>query len=485
MRAVWQTQVAMAKCMPGLLPLLVRQRHNFVPRFAQAYQQLRRLPKRVRRQLQQHWRRPLAGVALLVALGQGTVWADTINVDGITCTLIDAITTANTDTNTGGCIQLPTATVGADTIVLQAGSVHTLTAVNNRTYSASGLPVVSSEITLEGNNSTITRDSGAPRFQLLAVGSGGQFVLKNTTLSGGLLPTTTRYSSGGGLANRGGQVTLEKCTVTGNSVFRLGGGVYNRLGTLSLIDSVVSGNSAGLGGGAANYSGTLILTNSTVSGNTASFGGRVQSFDLFPFPSALILINSAVTGNLARASGGGIDNSDSTLTMTNSTVSGNTAAYGGGGIDNFRATITVTNSTVSGNSARFNGGGVFNYSSTATLLNSTLSANSAARAGGGVYNRDASLILLRGLLSGNTAPSGAEVFHNTGIITANNFNLFGHAALTTAQALAGFAPGATDLTATSNGTTPTTLNAILDPTLADNGGPTYTHTVKSLFSCKS
>src|SRR5262249_2529243 len=59
----------------------------------------------------------------------------------------------------------------------------------------------------------------------------------------------------------------------------------------------------------------------------------------------------------------------------------------------------------------------------------------------------------------------------------NNFNLFGHAALTTAQALAGFSPGATDITATSDGTTPTALSAILDPTLADNGGPTFTQTL--------
>src|SRR6185369_17114355 len=100
---------------PGLLPLILRRRHELLPRFAAAYRQLRALPRRVRRHLQRHWRQSLAGLALGIVLGQGTVFADTINVDGTTCTLINAIVTANTDINTGGCVQLPTATAGADT----------------------------------------------------------------------------------------------------------------------------------------------------------------------------------------------------------------------------------------------------------------------------------------------------------------------------------------------------------------------------------
>jgi hypothetical protein len=36
-RAAWQTQVVAAKKTPGLLSLLVRQRHALLPRFATAY----------------------------------------------------------------------------------------------------------------------------------------------------------------------------------------------------------------------------------------------------------------------------------------------------------------------------------------------------------------------------------------------------------------------------------------------------------------
>ncbi|MBI3797295.1 MAG: hypothetical protein HY268_10065, partial [Deltaproteobacteria bacterium] len=44
-RAAWQTQVAVARQTPGLLPTLVRQRQELLPRFAAAYRQLRALPR--------------------------------------------------------------------------------------------------------------------------------------------------------------------------------------------------------------------------------------------------------------------------------------------------------------------------------------------------------------------------------------------------------------------------------------------------------
>src|SRR6185369_10775291 len=90
-RAAWQTQLAMAKQRPGVLPLLVQQRAPVLSRFATVYRALQTLPRRLRRRLQRHGRQSLAGLALGLVLGQGSVLADTISVDGSTCTLIDAI----------------------------------------------------------------------------------------------------------------------------------------------------------------------------------------------------------------------------------------------------------------------------------------------------------------------------------------------------------------------------------------------------------
>ena len=164
----------------GVWPALVSRQPDLVPRVAVAATQLRALPRRQRRRLLHQWRRPLAGLALVLALGQQTEGAATIPVSA-GCTLVDAITAANTDTATGGC----PAGSGADTIVLPAGSTQTLTEVNNDTYGPTGLPVISSVITIEGQGSTITRDSGVPEFRILAVNSLGDVTLQEATVSGG------------------------------------------------------------------------------------------------------------------------------------------------------------------------------------------------------------------------------------------------------------------------------------------------------------
>src|SRR5918992_5873049 len=107
----WQAQGVNAACPPGLLP-----------RVAHYYIKLQALPRRVRRALERRYARPLASLALLLALGQAPALAATINVDGTTCTLAEAIRSANTDSVQGSC----SAGSGADTLVLGAGSTHTL-----------------------------------------------------------------------------------------------------------------------------------------------------------------------------------------------------------------------------------------------------------------------------------------------------------------------------------------------------------------------
>src|SRR5262245_7156001 len=139
---------------PTPLPDLLRSWPELLPRFAACYTQLRALPRRVRRALQRQWCSSLAALALWLALVQSPGLAATIPVEGA-CTLVDAITAANTDTATGGCV----AGSEADTITLPTNSTQTLTAVNNNTYGPTGLPVVSSTITIEGQGSTIARES--------------------------------------------------------------------------------------------------------------------------------------------------------------------------------------------------------------------------------------------------------------------------------------------------------------------------------------
>jgi hypothetical protein len=398
---------------------------------------LRALPRRVRRAMRRHLAMSLAELALVLALWQGPAWALTIPVDGTTCTLVDAITSANTDAVSGGC----PAGNDADTLVLPASSTLTLTAVNNGTYGDTGLPVVSSIITIAGQGSTLERSGSALAFRLLAVGTGGDLTVRDLTLQGG-----SPNSAGGG-------------------------GIYN-VGTLTLANCVVSGNTAtnGGGGGVASYGGTLTIVHSTLSGNEALFsGGGVVS------TGNLTIANSTITGNTALNSGGGVGTlisaTPTNTTLTNSTISGNTAENVGGGVANFGSSFTLTNSTISGNTATYSGGGVANFGGGGlTLSNSTISGNAAASVGGGVYN-SGSLTLAQTLVSGNTAVagSGPEIFHFIlSTVSANQVNLFGQ---DNTSGVSGFTPGPTDIVPAAG----VVLSQILNPTLAFNGGPTHTH----------
>ena len=355
------------------------------PRFAGYYQGLTRLPRRLRRALQRRWRRSLGGLALLLALGQAPVLAGTINVDGVNCTLIDAITAANNNGFAGGCA----AGSGADTIVLPPNSIHALTAVNNTTFGSNGLPVITSPITIDGNGSTIRREPSAPDFRILQIGSSGDLTLQETTVSGGRA-TGSFFDPqrGGGLLNNG-RLSLVDSTVSANLALAEGGGVHNRyFVTLRLINSTISGNSASNGGGVSNSRGTVTMTNSTVSGNSAS------------------------------AEGGGVNSGGGPLTATNSTISGNFARGNGGGLHNTDA-LTLTTSTISGNMAGQDGGGLLNDSGTRAL---TLSET---------------------LISGNTASSrGPELANNGGAVNTDRSNLFGHDGL---NGVEGFTPGVKDL----------------------------------------
>jgi hypothetical protein len=482
-----------------------------VARFAATYRALRALPRRVRRALRRKLALSLAEAALLLALGQGPAWAATINVTG-SCTLSKAIEAANADSTAGGACDQGS---GADTLVLTAGSTHTLTAADpDTTYGRTGLPVVTSVITIAGKGSTIERDGSAPEFRLLAVAPGGDLTLQNLTLQGGhaYFDGVNFPNASGGAVRNEGVLTLTNSTITGNTAAG-GGGVLNE-GAFTLTNSTLSGNVAYDRGGAVFNRGTVTLTQSTVSGNTASgdAGGGIH-IEL----GSVTVIQSTITGNTAGSRGGGLFN-QSTLAVTNSTISGNSASYFGGGVYNYGSgTFTLTNTTISGNSASFYGSGIFNLgaltiststlsgntancggglytpagtvsltnstvsgnsitysgggidndgSGTVTLTNSTISGNGADGFGGGVENAG-TLTLIHTLVSGNTAgASGPEVDNYYGTVTADAFNLFGH-----------------DSDAGTNGFTPTVptdivpsepLGSILDSTLAFNGGPTKT-----------
>jgi hypothetical protein len=228
---------------------------------------------------------------------------------------------------------------GGGTINLARGCHYPLGSVDNP---GNGLPVVTTRITVNGNDATI---DGTNSVRVLEVdGPGGNLSLQDVTVTGG------SADIGGGIENAGGTVTLNHTQVTGNTAALAGGGIASAtfdpssVANLTLNKSEVTDNSQsagpqdnGLGGGGiVNVLGTVTLNSSQVSGNTAMglVGGGIANGDYINFSgttSFLTLNKSQVDGNTApNAGGGGIQNLLGTATLNSSQVDGNTALNGGG-----------------------------------------------------------------------------------------------------------------------------------------------------------
>ena len=278
--------------------------------------------------------------------------------------LISAITNAN---------------IGSDpsnTINLAAGGLYNLTAADNTdpTYGASGLPIIITPITINGNGSTIQRSTaqGTPSFRILFVrGSNAGLTLNGVTIKGG------ESLNGGGLFNDAGLLTINDSVVS-NNTGQAAGGIWNSAGTLIISRSKIRDNLSGYYGAIWNNGAVLTLTDSTVSGNTSTYyrGGAIVNL-----AGQATLINSSVSGNTSDFAGvGGIWNwnasGTASLTVINSTISGNTGTgtnYAGGILN--EGTLTLSNSTVSGNRHPTSGGGIYNVSGTSTLKNSIVTGN--------------------------------------------------------------------------------------------------------------
>jgi len=354
-------------------------------------------------------------------------------------------------------INLANAAGGANTITLTApsSSPYTLTAVDNTTDGATGLPVIAAgdNLTIVGNGDTIGRSmaSGTPAFRLLDVAAGASLTLEGLTLQNGLASGSGVSAQGGAIYSQGA-LTLNGVTVQNNTARGadgassvhiggdgaegLGGAIYVGSGAVTLNNSTLSDNAAqggrggdglagglgGDGGGGAIYvngGASATLLNSSLSGNTAQGGaggsgdgtgqngpaGRGFGGGLYNDGTAT-LTNVTVSGNSASAHGGGLMNSVGTATLTNVTVSGNSASEGAGLFN--QGTATLTNVTVSGNSASAHGGGLVNSAGTATLTNVTVSGNSASESGGGLFNH-ATATLTNTIVAGNSAPDDPDI----------------------------------------------------------------------------
>lgn len=215
---------------------------------------------------------------------------DEYNSDPMTCSLREAVQSANTDTAFNGC----TPGSGADEIDLGDGT-YQLSRPEATSTNADG------ELDIVGGSTVTISHSGSGR----------------TAIDGGDLDRVI-YNLGtltiSGLAVQNGRVTSQNA-----------GGIANE-GDLTLTNATVNDNeilTAGYGGGIWSFSGSLVLTNVTIEGNrvpsgTPGAGGIYASV-------LASLTNVTVTNNDAGTSlGGGIRIAGSTtVNLKNTIIAGN------------------------------------------------------------------------------------------------------------------------------------------------------------------
>ena len=332
-----------------------------------------------------------------------------------------ACTVAAGDCSLRGAINNVNAGAGGDTITLPAGT-YTTTLTGVEDLNAGGDFDIKKAVTITG---------------------AGQ---ASTIIDGGLIDRVFHIT-----ANV--PVTFDGVTIQNAKTTAQGGGIWAN-SALTLTNSTVTGNTASWGGGIFNGSaGTMAISNTTINQNTASTSGAGAIGNR----GALTITDSTISGNKCAANGGAIVSfAPGNITIETSTFSGNSAANWGGAIRNV-ATLAINNSTISGNSAGSLAGGIKNEGPL-TVTNSTITRNSAPT-GGGVYIGGtaswSNTIVADQVAGGDCFKPAAGVFTSTG----NNLDSDGSCLLLSAG------PGDfTDLTFTL-------------PVLANNGGPTMTHSL--------
>ena len=286
---------------------------------------------------------------------------------GLDCSLREAVTDANDNTETPG----------ADTIQLAPG---TYVLPND------ALPEIPGEVTIEGTGGAgVTTITGADTNAAVNLkggafavgGASAKLTLRGVTISGNRLTGTVPVGGGAVAAGGGAALVLEGVVVRDNrseavSTSEGAGAIAGDGASLRLIDSAVEGNvfagttSPAAAGGVswANASGAVEVSRSSISRNrtdpvTGTNSSAVGGLEVNLGPS-LSITDSTVSENTVSASGasgfrtGGIDTSSvPSVTMTNVTVTDNVAGTGSGftahAISMFAGTSkTIRNSIVAG-----------------------------------------------------------------------------------------------------------------------------------------
>ena len=376
-----------------------------------------------------------------------TTHLDTVDAgDGVT-SLREAVSQANS-------------TTAPDTITFDPslnGTPITLSIDgSNENLNANGDIDISRDVTILGNgiDQTIISGGGDDGIDESVFNTlqNSNTIFQNLTIRDGR--ATSGLAAGGAIAAQtfaSGSLLIESVRITGNQATNAGGGVIGAdTSNITIVDSMIDDNAGGIGGGISTF-GILDIVNTTIDNNrtTGGVGGGVQVQD-----------DSAVA------------------TIRSSTISNNTAGFAGGALANVLGDLTVINTTISGNEAVSLGGAVFTVSNSGGSADtdiqfSTIADNASTNLSAGVVHTqsesDGSSVvttLSNNILANNTG------FASSANITFGDFDAPGDLTFTSEGGNV-FDDGAFGINIASDQIN--VNQTIIDPILADNGGPVATH----------
>jgi hypothetical protein len=285
---------------------------------------------------------------------------------------------------------------GSNTIVLAANATFDVTAVNNTSDGANGLPVIAAKdnLTISGQGGDIIqRDPAAPAFRLFDVANHGSLTLANLTLQNGLAFGSGSSAEGGAIYNQG-SLSLNGVTVQNNTA-QGSNGVYSSKAKLA--------NGQDAAGGGIWSNGTVTLANGTVVQSNQAVGGTAGS----------------TYGSGGNAFGGGLEIAAGTANLTGVTVNNNSAHGGpggwynpgaaggngsGGALDVGGGSVTLTSDVFENNSALGGMGGGYICIGCGPYPGG---GPGGSAFGGGLAVRGGSVTLTSDLLENNSATGGS------------------------------------------------------------------------------
>lgn len=327
------------------------------------------------------------------------------------CSLRDAIGAANRDTTAKGC----RAGDGVDMIILTSDI-----------QLESALPLINSEIVVEGNGHAIV---GSGNTHIFGIGKNGHLTINAARINNG-------NTAWGGAFGNFGQLVISNSVVSENAASE--GGAIGNEGELTVVNSIFTNNAAETRGGAIqSLGGQVTVANSAFIANTAVDGGGaihvlLGDFDvstsvfygnaafsswergggaIFHDDGVLNVLESVFINNTVNHQGGAVYVNDGSAIIKSSSFSNNFAKDSGGAIHNDEGPVLIVGNTFAYNESETDGGALWDYYGDQThIVNSTFLGNKAAENGGAIAKARRTGVIAHVTMVGNSANQGGGLF---------------------------------------------------------------------------